>query len=310
MIYSWLLIASLLLIDTSSSLVPMPDLSRELSREDYINQYGHWKINAREKHSKYEFVHIPKNAGSSFMKESPHHLPINNTLHGNYENDACHTNGVALNKTLVLLRSPRYHVYSQFLECKYDPYFLARTKGQKFPRGTDLSKPVEGFEEWLKHVSAGRDDYKCYHPRNMQTRYMSCAGSQSLSNVGESELKKALNMTKNIGFLGISDHYTISVCAFEVFVSAAGTTKCYCANSTSSMTTKKSAQEHISHGVPNHSIKDLTSVHLQLIDNLTTLDDKLYKTALERFWIDVDRASKKSGVDLRCPHAGTHLHYD
>eukprot|EP00605_Chrysophyceae_sp_TOSAG23-4_P002755 GSChrysophyteH1.ASY1.ANO1.3038.1 assembled CDS len=221
----------------------------------------------------------------------------------------------------VFLRSPRSHVYSQFLECKYDGWGKQITKGTNFPRSDSSSKddfenPSGGFEKWLRHVSSGEDDFRCYHPRNMQTRYMSCSCTHHYCKVGEPELSKAKQKVKDIGFLGIADFYTISVCAYEIFTSG-GNTKCYCptansvtatSNSTKSVlgsllgthSAKISAQKHESHHVPHHSLTDLTPSHLKLIDDLTKLDDKLYKYALQRFWIDVEQASKRSGVDLKC----------
>ena len=301
---------------------------RKLSPQDHEWQ-GKWKTNTTTSKigAAFVFVHIPKTAGSSFLEESVAHLPVNSTLTGNHELDACNGMNITFDKTSVFLRSPRSHVYSQFLECKYDGWGKKVTNGTEFPRSgpessskNDFENPSAGFEEWLRHVSSGEDDFRCYHPHNMQTRYMSCSCTHHYCKVGKPELSKAKQKVKDIGFLGIADFYTISVCAFEIFTSG-GNTKCYCptansvtvtsnstksvlgtdsADSADSAEIRISSQIHNAHYVPRHSLTDLTPTHLKLIDDLTKLDDKLYKDALQRFWIDVEQASKRSGVDLKC----------
>ena len=97
-------------------------------------------------------------------------------------------------------------------------------------------------------------------------------------------------------FVGIADYYTLSGCLFDVFVS--GRTQCWCENGTKLHTTVH--EHHISHAVPHHPTQDVTPTSMQLIDALTQHDQIIYAAALSRFWKHVDRASRKTGVDLRC----------
>ena len=75
---------------------------------------------------------------------------------------------------MAMLRSPRAHVYSQFLQCKHDEWGLRVTNGTGFPRsGLD----TDGFARWIQHFRGGRwrrdgviDDFGCYNPHNMQAK--------------------------------------------------------------------------------------------------------------------------------------------
>ena len=175
-----------------------------------------------------------------------------------------------------------------------------------------MSLTVGGFSEWLQHVSSGYDDFNCYHPFNMQTRYLSCATRKGRTEESKGpppehhlfqanvNLTRAFTNLQRIGFVGIADFYTQSVCAFEVFVS--GRTKCWCENDGVFNSTLRTSdlQYHFEHGVPGHSVGDLTAQHLSLIDKLTRLDQGVYAVALYRFWMFVDAASNQTGVNLRC----------
>ena len=75
------------------------------------------------------------------------------------------------NFIFTVLRAPRAHVISQFLECRYDKWGIKVTKQTAFPReGTD---PAD-FKLWLKHFAQGWEpsmgDFNCYNPTNMQAR--------------------------------------------------------------------------------------------------------------------------------------------
>ena len=70
-----------------------------------------------------------------------------------------------------ILRSPREHVLSQYLECRYDEWGKRTTNGTGFPlNGTNV---IAGFKTWLSHFSSpewrpSRGDFNCYNPINMQ----------------------------------------------------------------------------------------------------------------------------------------------
>merc|ERR1712032_792559 len=72
---------------------------------------------------------------------------------------------------MAYLRKPLGHVYSQFLEFKYDPW------GKKKIRGHETY--FKNVTTWLKYFKGGtvKDDFGCYHPYNMQTRAFTCKGN-------------------------------------------------------------------------------------------------------------------------------------
>jgi hypothetical protein len=160
------------------------------------------------------FVHIPKTAGDSFMKDSPQHMPIGASLQGNFEDSLRSTNRTW--PLMVFFRDPTNHVLSQFLECKYDTWGQRQTKGTGFPgyipnnaaannankSSNEYTNVLQGFDEWVQHFVyhachpdawkpqyytlnppppgqeqhyGQRVGFNCYDPVNMQSRYMTMA---------------------------------------------------------------------------------------------------------------------------------------
>jgi hypothetical protein len=53
----------------------------------------------------------------------------------------------------VFLRSPREHVLSQFLECRYSHWAVQRTLGTGFPSRELVPSDVEAFERWVDYFA-------------------------------------------------------------------------------------------------------------------------------------------------------------
>ena len=102
----------------------MPQSSRRLSRSDGVKWRGTLNSSAIVNKYLYVFVHIPKNAGASFMKDSPRHLPRGAILKGSHEKALWHGYTQHLirsypRKRLVLMpRHPMLMVDKQFLTCR------------------------------------------------------------------------------------------------------------------------------------------------------------------------------------------------
>ena len=99
--------------------------SRRLSAEDTRPHRG--KINRPPNFSSpvpvprtWTFIHIPKTAGDSFMKEAGNHMLTGTNVRGNRERPFL-ASDTSL-PMVVFLRNPMSHVLSQFLECKYDSW--------------------------------------------------------------------------------------------------------------------------------------------------------------------------------------------
>ena len=129
------------------------------------------------------FLHIPKCAGTSFNTEltqagftltesSGERCLCNKPMSS--PGESCNDPTVPV---VTLLRSPRAHVYSQYLECRFDDWGKKVTKGTAFPARGAIEA---GFERWLDHF-LGRSRglgwegaYRCYNPWNMQSRALTC----------------------------------------------------------------------------------------------------------------------------------------
>ena len=275
---------------------------------------GTWSVSLAEgrTHSEYGFVQIPKCTSASFSLDAMHHIPQGSYLKSYPEFDLC-ASGPPKN-AVVFLRDPRHHVYSQFLECKYGDWGKIVTSKSKMTFLRDnMEKVSGGFKEWVTHFRNGeKDDYNCYNPTNMMTRYLACIrvsqddkrSTHHSATTDYRDLEVAKGKLLEAAFVGISDHYNQSVCAFEYVTS--GTTKCECVAGKLITHSETTLEDH---NVPPHSLREMSDDILRLIDSLTVLDAQLYNHAYKSFWSFVDVASNATGVDLRCggAHAGNNL---
>ena len=262
------------------------------------------------KRSTLTFIHIPKTAGISFAKDGRKVLPETLRLVQNHEASVLATQGPR-GAMVVFLREPRRHVLSQFTMCKYNPWGQRQTNHTTFPRD-DMANATAGFGEWVRHfTSAGGgearapdydpwSDYDCYNPWNMQTRYMTTsAHPHHLTDASEREpnVTRAMRVLDEFFFVGITEFYELSLCAFEYAVS--GATKCECAaDHHLRVNVRKETQEL--HSIPPHSIEDVDQRTRLLVDDLTRRDRELYDHALSRFWTMIRKVEKHAGVKLQC----------
>ena len=99
---------------------------RQLSQSDSVVWHGELPRNMSGNSragAYYVYIHIPKAAGASFMKDSPRHMPVGATLRGSHEKSIFHPYTRSLtrkpnNRLVLLLRHPVRLALSQFLMCK------------------------------------------------------------------------------------------------------------------------------------------------------------------------------------------------
>ena len=84
----WAIAAAAAALPTTNGAAP--DVRRRLSRSDGVKWRGTLNSSAVVNKYLYVFVHIPKNAGASFMKDSPRHLPRGAILRGSHEKALWH----------------------------------------------------------------------------------------------------------------------------------------------------------------------------------------------------------------------------
>lgn len=253
----------------------------------------------------YFHMHIPKCAGYSLINDTVHSLPPGT---GFLSSEVCHHDLVLLNTfyrgngLFSLLRKPQEHVYSMFFECANTRYFETKVPNDK--------KPIlENVTLWLRHFTEKftRDNLGCYHPLNMQTRYFTCRYSippvrnptdEAHNAVSQStNLENALRSMDATFVIGLVEHYQESLCLF--IGSAVDTLPDWC-NCEDKKAWNRMSQTRYAHGVPQHSISDLSEEDLRMVEALTKDDAALYAAAERRFITDIRRQEHKHGIKILC----------
>uniref|UniRef100_A0A7S3LHF3 Sulfotransferase domain-containing protein n=2 Tax=Aplanochytrium stocchinoi TaxID=215587 RepID=A0A7S3LHF3_9STRA len=238
------------------------------------------------------------------------------------------------NRMGTFFREPKSHIYSQYLECKYDSWGQRKTKQTFFPREIaedETSGYMPAFEKWLEHFYSyirtdnntslrlphgfyrkdwqipARIYFKCYDPENMQTRQLFCQQGKwahtthwydFYNGVGQSEydMSAVESIIKDFWFIGIKEEFQASLCMFQYQVFGKFDRECDCKSKISQVPGMK----HIGHGVKPHTIDNLNNRTHYLMEKLSTLDIVTYQIAKEEFSKRIDRIKNKTGVDLLC----------
>jgi hypothetical protein len=212
------------------------------------------------------FTHISKCAGTSALK-SLANLGIREGSENCYRLN--NSDGII---NVVLLRSPRDHVLSQYCECAYDGWGRAVTGGRGFPRNT--TNPEAAFAKWVDFFAdpewhSSKGDFNCYNPRNFIARSLTCGQpscrpkschnnytSNMMQHVGPGPggskeevpaLKEALRSVQEIELIGLTELYEESMCVFEYRLKGSLGKGCTCEE-------PLPLTPHDSHGVPPHHI--------------------------------------------------------
>lgn len=188
---------------------------------------------------------------------------------------------------IVFLRNPLKHIYSQYLECKYDWWGKRVTGSTNFPK--DDPDPI-GMGKWVSYfLDVWRDPeqtfFQCYNPYNLQSRYMTCKSSdEEISAHGIFDAKMrfppievAKRNLDNLQFVGIVDYFKESLCMISFLYTGVLGKYCACGK------LKSWKVPHHSHEVPKHSISDISMETLKKMKALTEVDLELYKYGLRRF---------------------------
>ena len=187
------------------------------------------------------------------------------------------------------------------------------------PAMSGFSNWVAFFARNWTFSPSARGDQFCYNPRDYQTRALTCRGKHTFASLKEREVQ-ALNDPKASGnvwlgghlwqkwalenghhagaelpstddairslgaasAVGIVEHYHLSVCLFlfEAGASAHMTMprSCLCGLSPAA-----AAEKHNAHGLPAHTLDDVSPAALQLVDTITRRDAVVYAHALRLF---------------------------
>tara|TARA_B110001452_G_scaffold265562_1_gene270459 strand:+ start:1155 stop:2159 length:1005 start_codon:yes stop_codon:yes gene_type:complete len=231
---------------------------------------------------------------------------------------------------LVMLRSPRAHVLSQYMECAYSKWgmgvvskspeyraFPRHSKGQ--PSGAQLASH---FDQWVRHFSPAwtpeQGNFDCYTPWDFETRYLSCGmpgapdpmadhhgklRNRSRGNVmdsrqprDESIALKMLNTFAEHGVVGVTELFDESLCLVRYKMSGALPPSCACDAPPSTAP----HGVHDNRGVPAHSLADVWNSTLTLVDEITSIDAQVYVTGLAILLSELAALSRKLNVQLIC----------
>eukprot|EP00440_Ansanella_granifera_P072813 gb/GFBE01079017.1/.p1 GENE.gb/GFBE01079017.1/~~gb/GFBE01079017.1/.p1 ORF type:complete len:339 (+),score=44.24 gb/GFBE01079017.1/:1-1017(+) len=249
-------------------------------------------------HQTWLYMHIAKTGGQSLIKDLLNGiLPTGDGL---YAWEACHSFFERESERLAhgssfmtLLREPRSHVLSLWHECAESPWGLWNTR---FPRdGT-----FENISLWLEHFSQSSTlkDFNCYYPFNFQSRhFIGDANCHHASTTEPPDLIDVLHQLDRYSFVGVTERYQESLCIFEEMTSGELPHYCDCENKTAWDTFPTHSSTH---GVSEHSTRDLTDADLQMIDNMTTVDLQLWKSAVDIFLLKVDKVEATHGTRILC----------
>ena len=217
------------------------------------------------------------------------------------------------------LRSPRHHVLSMFLHCKY----FKKGKQQFQWNGTDESD----FEGWLDyHLPMGphnRDMHRCYfHPANYQSRHLTSSSRRPHGLEGgepfEPDVRAANRTYWDLDFVSLTEFVHESRCLLYYRLKSNTTPEalayldnnCRCDTPTHDGGTTKD-NVHVSHHSGSHrsNMRDLPEDILLKVRDLTRIDVDIYNVALRQFMEEIAWLESKATLGRRvlCDDVLKHL---
>lgn len=290
-----------------------------LERRITAYKFGDWKVQPAINTSilskasnpilRCRFIHIPKCAGTSFIKDAAKILGKENLiLLGPYEGEGPYCNSSPGINDVVLLRNPRHHVLSQFLHCK--------VQSEKDNYTDNFTNQYSGLKAWLKNCLSASltspacstclgsnlaSGYPCYNPWNMQSRFFTdcrhVPGLQAFELDMKPNLTRAKRNLEMLQMIGISDLYVESLCLLNFTFKGTLPETCACDHGKSVTETQVS---HETHGVQQHSVADIDPEALSLMDQMTQGDAQLFAFGLNHFETALRKAEEITGVKVIC----------
>ncbi|KAL7426037.1 hypothetical protein ACHAXM_000281 [Skeletonema potamos] len=220
---------------------------------------------------------------------------------------------------LTTLRSPRHHVFSMFMHCKYFQNQKNKNQPNRWQwRDTD---DEAGFKIWLDyHVPMGpgnRDKHQChFHPANYQSRHLTSSAMRPHGLEGgdpfEPDVSVANRTYWELDFVGLTEFVHESRCLLYYrlktnAISEALTyldNKCRC-NGPAPTPTHEEVENtdnvHVKHHNGTHrlNLKDLPQDILSKVDDLTRIDQAIYNVALHQFIEEIAWLESKAALGRR-----------
>eukprot|EP00980_Cylindrotheca_fusiformis_P011335 scaffold2619_cov129-Cylindrotheca_fusiformis.AAC.13 len=231
-----------------------------------------------------------------------------------------------------MFRSPRAHVLSQYLHCRYRDNQPDRTpqkrkkwpalpeslSGSEYPLDSRESH-IQGLDAWLTHMlrednafETLEDSFSCYTPWNLQSRMLTCTETGVNANGAQVIVQKRRKQgppqpkepewiqveeaVRSLAFAGLTEQFAVSVCMTHWLHSKTMPESCDCRNAASVDVT------HDRHNMPRAAVAldDLPEDILKKIDDLTKVDQKLYTLTQQLFQEQVKAVEQESAIPLLC----------
>lgn len=258
-------------------------------------------------------VHIAKTAGSSLRVDLFRrlHIAVNHTQFCFGE---LHRRPVCSGRLVTMLRSPREHVLSQYLECRFDGWGQNVTRGKHFPKSS--SDFYLDFERWVHHFASRGlmgttgppNDFGCYNPINFMTRQLACSRpgaaevgpNHHLPDPSNITLRVAMDNLRRVDAFGLTELYEASWCvlAHKLHGTLPGECKHDCQAERGAA---KKAFTHVTHGVPPHSVSSVPAAVLREVDAITATDIDLYRIGVILFLAEVSQLEARYSTTIICP---------
>ncbi len=252
----------------------------------------------------FSYVHISKCSGSTWvtllkqlnLDVFPIHRAGQEEFSVQFQRNKLGTSAAYHSTTL---RSPRHHVLSMFLHCKY--FNIAKHRFQW--NGTDETD----FKAWLDyHLPMGphnRDMHECdFHPANYQSRHLTSSARRPHGLEGgdpfDPDIRAALRTYWDLDFVSLTEFVHESRCLLYYRLKSNTTTEalayldnnCRCdAHTHEGATTTAKDNVHVSHHSGSHrlNVRDLPMETLSKVHELTRIDVDIYNIALRHFMKEI-----------------------
>ena len=286
------------------------------SSTQYAHEVYPKRITQLDPSDNFSFVHISKCAGSTWIRLFNSILKL--SICPEQENGPELSVFYQRNKhckdadyTLISLRSPRHHVWSQFTMCKYSAWGVNITRDYKdFPRsGAESEDDEADFDTWLDHfVSMGNETnnhYNCYHPANFQTRALTSSNHWVHSGIGgfNPNMTLAKKTYEDLDFVALVEFVHESQCMLYYrlgnkapsVVTSYLNKACHCKPENHQGNGNGTVHVQYHNGGKRSRLRDLPLATLSKVATLTSADSIIYVNALKHFmnemaWLESDDA--------------------
>jgi len=272
------------------------------------------------------YLHIPRTAGTSFAVDAKRSLQtFENVVKFKtilVDKEGCYDWRKEIKDVqhvAVMFRNPRSHVYSQYLMCGEGPVNIM----------TSVPPPERnGFREWLfkwkeleskgavvgdfargiglkpqlkmeLKVTYSTLPFHCYNPFNMQTHHLTC--QLPFKYRRKLDVKQAVQNMQDSWYVGIVEAYQESVCLMHVKVFGKLPEYCDCTDPVRWGSFQQTHTSfHDNRNIRTPPVASQPKYVIDLIDELTSLDQILYKASVERFLKDIKEVEDKHAVKILC----------